>query len=166
MPIALSDHCPVALDVLASPRNEYHVPVAGMHHTYYRLLAVRTVRQKCVGLLRLRADTRLGMNVPTCRDADQIDFLVASPHRANGVEDAGVRSTRNTAPADDALTWLLRRLEPAPATLWVRSHGASTERVGCSSTVREHLYVDDLDNALTEVRLALDPYRTLSQGSI
>ena len=57
------------------------------------------------------------INVLMCRDADHIDSLVANPHRANGMEATRARSTRNTAPADDALTRLLHRLEPAPIPL-------------------------------------------------
>jgi putative transposase len=58
------------------------------------------------------------MNAPTCRDEDYIDFLVASPRVVSGTEAARVQPNRDNAPAHDALTRLLHRIEPDPATLW------------------------------------------------
>jgi hypothetical protein len=47
-----------------------------------------------------------------------VDFLVASPHAVSGTEAARTSPRRPTAPAHDAFTRLLHRLEPDPATLW------------------------------------------------
>ncbi len=58
------------------------------------------------------------MNQPRCTDTDYIDFLVATPRAVSGTEAARVQPRRVKAPAHDAFTRLLHRLEPAPATLW------------------------------------------------
>ena len=58
------------------------------------------------------------MNVPRCSDTDSIDFLVATPRAVRCVEAARVQPRRADAPAHDAFTRLLHRLEPDPAALW------------------------------------------------
>jgi hypothetical protein len=58
------------------------------------------------------------MNRPRCTDTDYIDFLVASPRAVSGTEAARTAPHHPTAPAHDAFTRLLHRLEPDPATLW------------------------------------------------
>lgn len=58
------------------------------------------------------------MNRPRCTDTDYIDFLVASPRVVSGTEAARTAPRRDNAPAHDAFTRLLHRLEPDPATLW------------------------------------------------
>ena len=47
-----------------------------------------------------------------------IDFLVATPKVATCTEAARVQPDKPKAPAHDAFTRLLHRLEPAPAILW------------------------------------------------
>jgi putative transposase len=58
------------------------------------------------------------MNPPRCTDTDYIDFLVATPRSVSCVEAARVQLRRPAAPAHDAFTRLLHRLEPDPAALW------------------------------------------------
>jgi putative transposase len=55
---------------------------------------------------------------PKCRDLDYIDFLIASPKAFRCTEAAKVQPESPDAPAHDAFTRLLHRLEPDPATLW------------------------------------------------
>lgn len=61
------------------------------------------------------------MNAPKCRSEDYIDFLVASPRAVSGTEAARAQPTREGAPAHDAFTRLLHRLEPDAATLWAEA---------------------------------------------
>jgi len=58
------------------------------------------------------------MNKPRCGEEDYIQFLIASPRAASATEAARVQPRRADAPAHDAFTRLLHRLEPDPATLW------------------------------------------------
>lgn len=58
------------------------------------------------------------MNRPRCTDTDYIDFLVATPRSVSAIEAARSQPARAAAPAHDAFTRLLHRLEPDPATLW------------------------------------------------
>ena len=58
------------------------------------------------------------MNAPRCRDLDYIQFLVASPRTYSCTEAARVQPDSPHAPAHDAFTRLLHRLEPDPETLW------------------------------------------------
>jgi hypothetical protein len=58
------------------------------------------------------------MNRPRCTATDYVDFLVATPRDVSGTEAARVQPRRPDAPAHDAFTRLLHRLEPDPATLW------------------------------------------------
>ncbi len=61
------------------------------------------------------------MNAPKCTAIDYIDFLVASPRAVSGTEAARVQPDRPKAPAHDAFTRLLHRLEPDPAALWAEA---------------------------------------------
>jgi putative transposase len=58
------------------------------------------------------------MNRPRCTDTDYIDFLVATPRAVSCAEAARVQPRHATAPAHDAFTRLLHRLEPDPVALW------------------------------------------------
>jgi putative transposase len=58
------------------------------------------------------------MNAPRCSDTDYIDFLVATPRAVSCAEAARVQPRHATAPAHDAFTRLLHRLEPDPVALW------------------------------------------------
>ncbi len=58
------------------------------------------------------------MNKPRCTDTDYVNFLIASPRTISATEAARVQPRRTAAPAHDAFTRLLHRLEPDPATLW------------------------------------------------
>ena len=56
------------------------------------------------------------MNRPRCTDTNYVDFLVATLRAVSGTEAARVQPPRPDAPAHDAFTRLLHRLEPA--ALW------------------------------------------------
>jgi hypothetical protein len=58
------------------------------------------------------------MNRARCTPTDYIDFLVATPKAATATEAARVQPDRPNAPAHDAFTRLLNRLEPDPQALW------------------------------------------------
>jgi putative transposase len=58
------------------------------------------------------------MNPPRCTAEDYIQFLLATPRVATATEAARVQPHRPAAPAHDAFTRLLTRLEPDPAALW------------------------------------------------
>ena len=58
---------------------------------------------------------------PKCRDSDYIDFLIASPKAFCCTEAAAVQPESPDAPAHDAFTRLLHRLEPDPAELWIEA---------------------------------------------
>lgn len=64
------------------------------------------------------------MNEPRVTDRDYIDFLIGTPHVASATEAARCQPLDPRAPAHDAFTRLLTRLEPDPDTLWqeVRPH--------------------------------------------
>jgi putative transposase len=64
------------------------------------------------------------MNPPKCKDEDYINFLIATPRQVSATEAARVHPEREEAPAHDAFTRLLQRLEPDPDTLW---HEAQTQ---------------------------------------
>jgi hypothetical protein len=59
------------------------------------------------------------MNPPRCTAEDYIQFLLATPKVCTATEAARVQPHRPDAPAHDAFTRLLNRLEPDPAALWV-----------------------------------------------
>lgn len=58
------------------------------------------------------------MNPPKCSDDDYINFVIASPRSVSATEAAKVQGEEEHAPAHDAFTRLLHRLEPDAATLW------------------------------------------------
>jgi putative transposase len=58
------------------------------------------------------------MNPARATDDDYIDFLIGSPAVVSATEAARVQPARPLAPAHDAFTRLLHRLEPDPDTLW------------------------------------------------
>jgi hypothetical protein len=58
------------------------------------------------------------MNAPRCTAEDYIQFLLATPKACSATEAARVQPDRPDAPAHDAFTRLLHRLEPDPQTLW------------------------------------------------
>jgi hypothetical protein len=58
------------------------------------------------------------MNPPKCSDEDYINFVIATPRAVSATEAARVQSDEAQAPAHDAFTRLLHRLEPDAATLW------------------------------------------------
>jgi hypothetical protein len=62
-----------------------------------------------------------GMSAPKVHASDYIDFLIATPKACSGTEAARVQPDDSDAPAHDAFTRLLTRLEPDPATLWAES---------------------------------------------
>ena len=55
---------------------------------------------------------------PKCVDTDYSDFFIASPKAFCCTEAAAVQPESPEAPAHDAFTRLLHRLEPDPVTLW------------------------------------------------
>ena len=59
-----------------------------------------------------------GMNPPRANPDDYIQFLLGTPKVASATEAARVQPAKDSAPAHDAFTRLLARLEPDPATLW------------------------------------------------
>ena len=63
------------------------------------------------------------MNAPRCSDEDYIQFLLASPRVVSATEAARVQPRDAHAPAHDAFTRPLHRLEPDPATLWQEVEG-------------------------------------------
>ncbi|MFO1352957.1 MAG: transposase [Gammaproteobacteria bacterium] len=63
------------------------------------------------------------MNPPKVSEHDSIDFLIATPTAYSGTEAARVQPEQPAAPAHDAFTRLLHRLEPDPATLWQEAKG-------------------------------------------
>src|SRR4051794_26792200 len=58
------------------------------------------------------------MNPPRVQPEDYIDFLIATPKAASATEAARVQPSKPDAPAHDAFTRLLHRLQPDPRTLW------------------------------------------------
>jgi putative transposase len=58
------------------------------------------------------------MNPPRVQAEDYIDFLIATPKAASGTEAARAQPAKPDAPAHDAFTRLLHRLQPDPGTLW------------------------------------------------
>ena len=58
------------------------------------------------------------MNPPKCIDEDYINFIIATPRQVTATEAATCQPESTNAPAHDAFTRLLQRLEPDPETLW------------------------------------------------
>ncbi len=61
------------------------------------------------------------MNRPKANELDYINFLVATPKAYSCLEAERVQPDRAEAPAHDALTRLLHRLDPDPARLWAEA---------------------------------------------
>lgn len=58
------------------------------------------------------------MNRPKVTEEDYINFLIATPKVCSATEAARVQPDEAKAPAHDAFTRLLHRLEPDASTLW------------------------------------------------
>ena len=58
------------------------------------------------------------MNPPKCSDDDYINFVIATPRSVSATEAAKVHGDGEQAPAHDAFTRLLHRLEPDAEMLW------------------------------------------------
>jgi len=58
------------------------------------------------------------MNPPKVTDEDYINFIIATPRDVTATEAERVQPESTNAPAHDAFTRLLQRLEPDPETLW------------------------------------------------
>jgi putative transposase len=71
------------------------------------------------------------MNPPRVTDRDYIDFLIGTPRQASACEAARVQPPEPNAPAHDAFSRLLARLEPDPEALWdeVRPPVRPTDRI-------------------------------------
>src|SRR5262245_1859927 len=77
------------------------------------------------------------MNPPKCKDEDYINFLIAPPPQVSATEAARVQPQQEDAPAHDAFTRLLQRLEPDPETLCARRRPKSVwTPASWSSTTR------------------------------
>jgi len=61
------------------------------------------------------------MNPPKVTDADYINFIIATPRDVTATEAERVQPESKNAPAHDAFTRLLARLEPDAETLWQES---------------------------------------------
>jgi hypothetical protein len=77
------------------------------------------------------------MNPPRATADDYIQFLLGTPKVASAAEAARVQPAAADAPAHDAFSRLLARLEPDPATLWAEV------RPLVRATVESLLVVDD-----------------------
>ncbi len=58
------------------------------------------------------------MNPPKVTDEDYINFIIATPRDVTATEAGRVQPESRDAPAHDAFTRLLARLEPDAETLW------------------------------------------------
>jgi hypothetical protein len=58
------------------------------------------------------------MNPPKCNQYDDINFLIATQKAYSCTEAERVQPVAENAPADDAVTRLLHRLEPSTEALW------------------------------------------------
>lgn len=61
------------------------------------------------------------MNAPKVRDEDYINFIIATPRLVTATEAAMCQPESTNAPAHDAFTRLLSRLEPDPELLWTEA---------------------------------------------
>jgi hypothetical protein len=61
------------------------------------------------------------MNPPKVTDEDYINFIIATPLDVTATEAERVQSESKDAPAHDAFTRLLSRLEPDAETLWTEA---------------------------------------------
>ena len=71
-----------------------------------------------------------GMNAPKIDSDDYTDFLIATPKLVSATEAARVQPHRSGAPAHDAFTRLLHRLEPDPDTLWAEARSQVVRDAG------------------------------------
>jgi putative transposase len=58
------------------------------------------------------------MNPPKCKETDYIDFIIAAPRQITATEAARVQPEQAKAPAHDAFTRLLQRIEPDAKQVW------------------------------------------------
>ena len=70
------------------------------------------------------------MNPPKCSDEDYINFVIATPRFISATEAARVQGEDEKAPAHDAFTRLLHRLEPDASTLWREAESQVSLRQG------------------------------------
>jgi hypothetical protein len=71
------------------------------------------------------------MNAPKVTDSHYIQFLIATPRMVSGTEAARVHPESGAeAPAHDAFTRLLHRLEPDPEALWQEARNQVRRRQG------------------------------------
>ena len=93
------------------------------------------------------------MNRPKVTEEDDINFLMATPKVCSATEAARVQPDEAKAPAHDAFTRLLHRLEPDAATLWQAAATQIERRGGV-------LVVDDstLDQPYAEKRALVQRY--------
>ena len=63
------------------------------------------------------------MNPPKVNEFDYINFLIATQTAYSCVEAERVQPNRENAPAYDAITRLLHRIEPSSAALWREARG-------------------------------------------
>jgi len=61
------------------------------------------------------------MNTPKVRDEDYINFIIATPRTVTATEASSCQPDSTNAPAHDAFTRLLSRLEPDPEVLWTEA---------------------------------------------
>lgn len=61
------------------------------------------------------------MNPPKVTDEDYINFIIATPRDVTATEAERVQPVSKDAPAHDAFTRLLQRLEPDAETLWIEA---------------------------------------------
>src|SRR5215204_5443288 len=61
------------------------------------------------------------MNPPKVNEEDYINFVIATPRQLTATEAERVQAASTNAPAHDAFTRLLTRLEPDAETLWTDS---------------------------------------------
>ncbi len=61
------------------------------------------------------------MNLPKVIDEDYINFIIATPRDVTATEAERVQPVSKNAPAHDAFTRLLSRLEPDAETLWTEA---------------------------------------------
>lgn len=70
------------------------------------------------------------MNPPKCSEDDDLNFVIATPHSVSATEAAKVQGDFELAPAPDAFTRLLHRLEPDAETLWREAESQVSLRQG------------------------------------
>ncbi len=70
------------------------------------------------------------MNPPKCTEEDYINFVIASPKQLTATEAARVQPESPNAPAHDAFTRLLSRLEPDAETLWQEAETQINKEAG------------------------------------